>query len=160
MQQAPSVSGRTSLCHWKTNMKSLSQAKWPLRTPSEPLNHVFQHKCGVWLRWKFCYWDVVERGPRSELSSHLARQTAAWPRGGGTGSVGEGTPLPSTHSPSPLPAVPLHLRPHPLTPPLFYVHFHFLPPLSSKLRKEVFNHGTKHLNGEVIFFSSIYRFHF
>lgn len=31
----------------------------------------------VWLSGNFCYWDVVERGPKSELSSNWARQTAA-----------------------------------------------------------------------------------
>lgn len=137
MQQAMTMSGKSQLCNWKTNRKSLSQARSPLKSPFESLNQLFQNKCGEWLQWNFCYWDVVERGPRSELSSYWARQTAAWPRGGGTG----GTPLSSTHSPSPQPAVPLHLRPHPLTPPLFYVHINFLPPLSSKLRKEVFHHG-------------------
>lgn len=130
------VSGKPQLCNWKTNRKSLSQAWFPVKTLFESLKQLFPIQCGVWLQCNFGYWDVVERGPRSELSSYWARQTAAWSRGGGTG----GTPLPSTHSPSPHPAVPLHLRPHPLTPPLFYVHFNFLPPLSSKLRKEVFHH--------------------
>lgn len=139
------------LCNWKTNRKSLSR----LKTPFESLNQLFQNKCGEWLQSNFCYWDVVERGPGSELSSYWARQTAAWPRGGGTGVAGGGvggTPLSSTHSPSPHPAVPLHLRPHPLTPPLFYVHFNFLPPLSSKLREEVFHHGRHNtLQDEVLY---------
>lgn len=69
--------------NWKTNRKSLSQAWLPLKTLFETLNQLFQNKCGKWLQWNFCYWDVVERGPRSELSSYCARQTAAWLRGGG-----------------------------------------------------------------------------
>lgn len=57
--------------------------------------------------------------------------------------AGEGGahPFSSTHSPPPHPAVPLHLRPRPLTPPLFYVHFDFLPSLSPELWREVFHHG-------------------
>lgn len=74
------------LCNWKTNRKSLSR----LKTPFESLNQLFQNKCGEWLQSNFCYWDVVERGPGSELSSYWARQTAAWPRGGGTGWRVEG----------------------------------------------------------------------
>lgn len=111
----------------KTNRKSLSRVRSLLKTSFESLNQLFQNKCGEWLQWNFCYWDEVERGPRSELSSYWARQTAACPGGGGHGEGG--TPLSSTHSPSPHPAVPLHLRPHPLTPPVFYVHFDFLPPV-------------------------------
>ncbi len=133
------VLSKPQLCNRKTNRKSLSLVQSLPKNTFESLNLLFQNKCGEWLQWNFCYWDVVERGPRSELSSYCARQTAAWLRGGGTG----GTPLSSTHSPSPHPTVPLHLRPHALTPPLFYVHFNFLPPLSSKLRKEVFHHDTK-----------------
>lgn len=76
----------------------------------------------------------------------LLRQTnscLAQGRGNGAG-VGRGRapPFSSTHSPSPHPAVPLHLWPHPLTQLLFYVHFDFLPPLSSRLWKEVFHHST------------------
>lgn len=146
------MSGKPQLCECKTNRKSSSQARFPLKTLFESLKQLFQNKCGVWLHWNFCYWDVVERVPRSELSSYWARQTAARSRGGGPGS---------THSPAPHPAVPLHLRPHPLTPPLFYVHFNFLPSLSSKLRKEVFHHGahktpSSHLLPSTIFLSRMF----
>lgn len=52
---------------------------------------------------------------------------------------GQAHPFSSTHSPlHPHPVVPLHLWPHPLTPPLFYVGFNFLPPWSSKLWEKVF----------------------
>lgn len=77
----------------------------------------------------------------------LLRQTnscLAQGRGNGAG-VGRrrAPPFSSTHSPSPHPAVPLHLWPHPLTQLLFYVHFDFLPSLSSRLGKEVFYHSTR-----------------
>lgn len=100
MQQAKTVSCKPQLCCWKTNRKSLSQAWSLLKTLFESFNQLFQNKCGEWLQWNFCYWDVVERGPRSELSSYWARQTAAWPRGGGTG--GAHPFLPHTpHHPTP-----------------------------------------------------------
>lgn len=78
--------GKPQLCNLKTNRKSLSQAWLLLKTLFESLNQLFQNKCSVWLQWNFCYWDVVERGPRSELSSYWARQTAAWLRGGARGA--------------------------------------------------------------------------
>lgn len=131
----------------------MSQARSCLKSFFESLNQLFQNKCTEWLQSNFCYWDVVERGPGSELSSHWARQTAAWPRGGVRGGGRGGIPFSSTHSPSPHPAVPLHLRPHPLTPPLFYVRFNFLPPLSSKLWKEVFHHGRHNTPQNAVLYS-------
>lgn len=66
----------------------------------ESLNQLLQNKCGEWLQWNFCYWDVVERGPRSELSSYWARQTAALSRG--RGARGAHPFLPHTpHHPTP-----------------------------------------------------------
>lgn len=85
-QQATTVTGEPHLCNWKTNRKSLSQAWFPVKTLFESLKQLFPNQCGVWLQWNFGYWDVVERGPRSELSSYWARQTAAWSRGGGMGA--------------------------------------------------------------------------
>lgn len=97
----------------------------------------------------FFHWDVAERGPKSELSSNWARQTAARLRGGAHPFL--------PHSRSPHPAVPLHLRPHRLTPLVFYVHFNFLLPLWSELRKELLHQGRhKHFNTEVTLLHSFY----
>lgn len=103
MQQATTAVGKPQLCYWKTNRKSLSQTRFPVKTLLDSLKQLFPNKCGVWLQWDFCYWDVVERGPRSELSSYWARQTAAWSRGGGIGGGGGAHPcLPHTpHHPTP-----------------------------------------------------------
>ena len=71
------------------------------------------------LGWSGAWSEVWTKLLLGQTNSCLPRRRGA--RGG--------TPLSSTHSPSPHPAVPLHLRPHPLTPPVFYVHFDFLPPV-------------------------------
>lgn len=98
----------------------------PLRRPLlESLKQLFLNKCVAPLNFLLLGCSGAWSKVWTKLL--LGQTNSCLVQGGGTGG---------THSPSPHPAVPLHLRPHPLTPPLFYVHFNFLPPLSSQLKEE------------------------